>query len=137
MRSPLAPILLSLALAAGCVATEYRGSVAVTAATPDLVAVAPGVQLIANYDEPIFFADSFYWWFFDGAWYRSTSYMGGWVYIGAPPTVIVRIHEPHRYRFYRPPGYVAHRRPVPVYHVQRPIRDHRSDKSRIRDHRRR
>jgi hypothetical protein len=126
MRSSLAPIVLSLALAAGCARTAGRGSVAVTAPPPDLVAAGSGVQVIADYDEPIFFADGFYWWFFDGAWYRSASYTSGWAYIATPPAVIVQIRAPHRFRFYRPPGYVARHRPMPVYHVQRPARDHRS-----------
>lgn len=134
MLIKVARVLISLALAAGCGAAEYSGTVAVTATTPDLVTVGPGVQVIADYGESIFFADGFYWWFFDGYWYRSTAYTGGWVYIAAPPAVIVRIREPHRYRHYRPHGYVVHRRPVPAHRVQRPIvRDHRA---RIRDHRR-
>jgi hypothetical protein len=136
MRSPLAPILLSLALAAGCVTTEYRSTIAAKVPTPDLVAVAPGVQIIANYDEPILFSEGSYWWLVDGGWYRSTSYLSGWVYIATPPVAVVRIHEPHHYRYYQPPGYIARHRPVAVYHVQRPIRDHRSDASRVRDHRR-
>jgi hypothetical protein len=137
MRSTLSRILLSIAVAAGCGVVEYRGTVAVSATLPDLVAVAPGVQVIADYDEPIFFVDGLYWWFFDGFWYRSASYTGGWAYAAVPPVVIVGIHKPHLYRHYRPPGYVVHHRPVPLHRVQRPVvRDHRSDGTRIRDHRR-
>jgi hypothetical protein len=130
----IAGILLSLGLATGCAGGMYRGSVAVTASTPDLVYAAPGVQVIADYDEPIFYSDGFYWWNYDGLWYRSGTYTGGWAYVAAPPVTVVRIGEPYRYRHYRPSGYIVHNRPVPAHRVQRPIvRDHRSQTT-VRDH---
>lgn len=128
---PIFSSLLCLALGAGaaaCVGSgTYRGSVAVTATTPDLVTVQPGVQVIADYDEPIFYSDGFYWWQYDGLWYRSSNYTGGWVYVARPPTRVVQIREPHRYTHYRPHGYTVRRRPVPSNRVQRPVvRDHRA-----------
>jgi hypothetical protein len=138
---------LALGLGAGCSGVGYRGTVEVSASAPDLAYVAPGVHVIADYDEPIFYANGYYWWFYDGVWYRSPTYTGGWVYVSAPPTGIARIYEPHRYRHYRPQGYTVHRRPVPSHEVRRPVvRDHRSvnrdrdrdrDRSRVevRDHR--
>jgi hypothetical protein len=127
--------LLAAVLGGGCAGTvEYRSAVI---ARPDLVAVAPGVYVIADYDEPIFWSDGFYWWFYDGYWYRSSVYTGGWVYVATPPLVIVRIHEPHRYRHYRPHGYVVRHRPVPVHRVKRPaVREHRTTRPKVRDHRR-
>lgn len=124
MRSSLFALLLSSGLGACVPAVEYRATV--TATGPDLVEVSPGVRVIADYDEPIFFADGFYWWFYDGYWYRSGTYTGGWVYVAAPPIVIGRIHQPHVYRHYRPSHYVVRSRPVPVHRVERPrVRDHR------------
>lgn len=121
MRPTLASCCFALVLAAGCAPVEYRGSVAVASAPPDLVYVGPGVQVIANYDEPIFYSSGFYWWFFGDTWYRSSVYTGGWVSVAAPPAVIVQIRQPVRYRYYRPVGYVPRHRPVPVRRVQRPI----------------
>lgn len=121
------PVLFSAILAGACVepaGVAYSGSVT----TPDLVAVGPGVNVIADYDEPIFSADGFYWWFYDGFWYRSGAYTGGWVYVATPPIVVTRITQPHLYRHYRPHGFVHRSRPLPVHRVQRPI---------VRDHRRR
>jgi hypothetical protein len=119
-------ISFALSLTAGCAPVEYHGTVAVTSTAPDLVYVGPGVQVIADYDEPIFYSDGFYWWSFGGAWYRSASYTSGWAYVAMPPAVLVQIQSPYRYRHYRPAGYVAHRRPVPARSVQRPtVRDHR------------
>lgn len=109
---------------ASCAATT-RGTI--TVSTPDLVFVAPGVHVIADYGEPIFFVDGFYWWYFGGLWYRSTFYTDGWAYVASPPVAVLRIGDPLRYRYYRPTEYVVRRRPVPVNRIQRPIvvRDHR------------
>jgi hypothetical protein len=136
MSRRIAGVLIAAGLAAGCYAGEVRGGVVVTE-TPDLVAVGPGVQVIADYDEPIFFADGFYWWNADGAWYRSAYYTGGWAYVPSPPVVVLNIFDPFRFRHYRPAGYVGYHRPVPVHRVQRPpARDHRSGRPTVRDHRR-
>jgi len=124
MRRILLSVVFSF-VAAGCVA-EGRTTATVAVATPDLVYVAPGVSVIADYDKPIFFADGFYWWFYGNTWYRSAYYTGGWV-VAAPPAVVIRIGEPAHYRHYRPRHYVARHRPVPVHRVQRPVvRDHRT-----------
>jgi hypothetical protein len=114
--------MIAVALACGCATGEigYTASVNATVETPDLVTVSPGVQVIADYDEPIFFSDGFYWRFYDGVWYRSSFYTGGWAFVDAPPVAIVRIDRPDVYRHYRPTGYVARHRPVPVHRVERP-----------------
>ena len=85
-------------LATGCAAT-----VAADAYGPDLVTVSPGVQVIADYDEPIFYSDGFYWRYYGGVWYRSSYYTGGWVY-ARPPVAVLRIDWPHAYVHYRPRG---------------------------------
>ena len=57
MRSIVAAGLLAAAVAAsGCAAT-----VTSDAYGPDLVYVSPGVQVIADYHEPIFYSDGYYW----------------------------------------------------------------------------
>ena len=135
----LLALILVATLLAGCVVHERRRPRTVVVSTPDLVHVAPGVHVIADYDEPIFYADGFYWWYWDGAWYRSTMYTSGWVYVASPPAVIVRIGEPYRYRHYRPHGYVVRHRPAPAHTIKRPaVREHRTtrERPRTRDHRR-
>jgi hypothetical protein len=126
-------LLVAMALLAGCYVPDSAsgsGSVTVAASTPDLVAVGPGVSVIADYDEPIFYANGFYWWNYGGYWYRSGYYTGGWVYVDSPPVVIARIGSPYYYRHYRPYGYVARHRPAP--YARPVVRDHRSY---VRDHR--
>ena len=82
-------------------------------ATPDLVEAAPGVQVVADYDTPVFFNSGRYWRHNDGGWYSSSVYTGGWELNAAPPSVIVSIDRPERFVHYRPSGYVARRRPAP------------------------
>jgi len=98
----------ALTVVAGCAAdARYNGTVTATAYTPDLVTISPGVQVIADYNEPVFYSDNYYWRYNNG-WYRSSYYDRGWV--SARPTVTVgRISQPHRYVHYRPAGYVARR----------------------------
>jgi hypothetical protein len=112
--------VFTAALATGCAArVGYRASVSGADYGPDLVYVAPGVQVIADYDQPIFYADNFYWRYDGRSWYRSSVYTGGWVY-ASPPPVIVRIERPHAYVHYRPAGW------APSRARQRPdTRDHR------------
>ena len=92
--------------------------------TPDLVTVQPGVQVIADYDEPVFYTDGFYWRFNDGVWYRSNNYASGWVYYDAPPARLRVIDRPYEYRHYRPNGYVVRNR-GPYRPAEPIVRDHR------------
>ncbi len=142
----LIALLFAGVLGTGCYASTgytpmYGGSVGVTATTvaPDLVYVSPGVQVIADYDEPIFYSDGFYWRETGGTWYRSTSYTGGWGYY-APPRHLLTIRDRHAYRHYRPAGYTPRNRnynprgnrdynPRPAYRNDRPsVRDNRYDR---------
>ena len=87
--------------AAGCAAT-----VSADAYGPDLVTVSPGVQVIADYDVPIFYADGLYWRYDAGIWYRSPRYTGGWVH-AAPPVAVLRVDRPGAYAHYRPVGWAG------------------------------
>jgi hypothetical protein len=80
---------------AGCTATV---------AGPDLVSVGPGVSVIADYDEPVFYSDGFYWRYYGSTWYRSPYYNRGWVY-AAPPAAIMSINRPYAYVHYRASGW--------------------------------
>jgi hypothetical protein len=111
-----AAVLAAMVAVAGCTATvsgEAYGPAYGPGYAPDLVAVSPGVMVIADYDEPIFYSDGLYWRYHGGGWYRSAYYRGGWVY-ARPPAPILRIDRPYAYRHYRPPGWQGHvARPQP------------------------
>lgn len=104
----VAGLLAGGAWGTGCATT---GSAAVYG--PDLVYVSPGVQVIADWDEPIFYSDGYYWRNGGGVWYRSSYYDRGWVY-ARPPGAVLSIHSPHVYRHYRPQGWAPRGRAAPV-----------------------
>jgi hypothetical protein len=140
MRVFLCGVLLAT-FASGCYATTsgsvgYSGTVTATTVAPDLVYVSPGVQVIADYDEPVFYTDGYYWRETNGTWYRSSYHTHGWAY-AAPPRTVISIGNRHSYRRYRPAGYVPrHQRDHRHNHV-RDNRDwdRRGDRGERRDHR--
>ncbi len=132
-RYLIASLLLSLGACAGraVYTSDGTGYASATVDTPDLVYAEPGVQVVADYDEPVFYADNYYWRNDGGRWSRSTYYNRGFVAVGTAPGVVMRINQPARYRHYRPAGYVSHRHDARGRTV---IRDHRRDDR--HDHRR-
>jgi hypothetical protein len=126
MRALLLAMILGAAGCAGEVGYTATVSSPGYAYGPDLVYAAPGVQVIADWNEPIFFTDGIYWRWDGFRWYRSTYYTGGWAY-GTPPMAVVRLGRPYAYAHYRPAGWVPrdHRRqPAPPI-----VRDHRTPPS--------
>ncbi len=99
MRLLLASLLFVTACA-GTASYSATGSIS----TPDLVVIEPGVQVIADYDEPIFYSENYYWRNDGGRWYRSSYHNRGWVVYEAPQRVR-SISQPNRYRRYKPAGY--------------------------------
>lgn len=91
----------SLAACTGSGDVEYAGEVRVT--SPELVEIRPGVQVIADADEPLFYADGYYWLYRDGYWLRSDSYRGGFaaVEISYVPERVRAIDQPQLYVQYR------------------------------------
>ena len=87
---------------------------------PELVAVAPDVQVIVDHEEPIFYSDGHYWRETNGAWYRSTIHTGGWSYHAAAPYAVRSLDRRDSYRRYRPQGYVSR-----GYDRGHTVRDHR------------
>jgi hypothetical protein len=102
MRSFLIPAFALALASSACM--EGRGTVAYSASgstDAELVEVNPGVYAVANYDEPVFYNDNYYWRLNSGHWYRSNSYRGGWVN-ATPPRAVISIDRPQRYARYRP-----------------------------------
>src|SRR5678815_3573413 len=102
----LAAALALVLFAGGCAGTYTTTATVGDPYGPDLVYAAPGVQVIADYNEPIFYSDGYYWRYYGNTWYRSTYYTGGWVY-AQPPVAVLRIDRPYAYRYYRPQGWVG------------------------------
>jgi hypothetical protein len=100
--------LLLGALLAGCYANGGMGmdyGVAYSAPAPALVYVSPDVQVVADYDYPVFYSSNAYWRYDNGLWYRSGGYDGGWVVDYNVPYAVAHIDRPHTYVHYRGNGY--------------------------------
>ncbi len=100
--------LLALSVTTGCYASG-RAGVRASYASPDLVYVGPGVQVVADYDYPVFYSSGFYWRYDNGIWLRSRIHNRGFVRVYNPPVVIRRIRNPGRYVHVRARGHVRTR----------------------------
>jgi hypothetical protein len=70
---------------------------------PALVVVSPGVQVVPEVDEEVFFTDGYYWVRRDDRWYRSRVHTGGWVLVPgrAVPARLVKV-PPGHYKRWKP-----------------------------------
>ena len=86
----------------GCAAGEAEYGADVRVTSPELVAVSPGVQVIADADEPVFYADGYYWLYRDSVWLRSDSYRGGFARIdfNMVPNNLRNLDRPLTYAHY-------------------------------------
>jgi hypothetical protein len=96
MQTSLLQSVLFAALVGGC-AGSGQFTYASTATVPDLVVISPGVQVIADLDEPIFYSGNYYWRNEGGFWYRSTSHTQGWARVEVAPVEIRTIERPSAY----------------------------------------
>jgi hypothetical protein len=102
-------------LVGGCAGSvQYSGEVQVS--SPQLVEVQPGVQVMADADQPLFFSSGYYWLYSGGIWMRSDTYRGGFarVDINVVPMGIQSIRSPNTYVHYRQHASIAHATPAPV-----------------------
>jgi hypothetical protein len=128
LRTILISALFATA-AAGCYSEEpdvaYAGGATYGDGAPGLVEVSPGVDVISDYDYPVFYSDGLYWRYDGGIWYQSGFYNRGWGVAYNVPYGVRGIHNPGGYAHWHGGGYGG-------------IRDHRSyggGGSIARDHR--
>jgi hypothetical protein len=96
----------------GCAGTEVRAEAGIVG--PSLAYVSPGLWVVTDVDDPIFYHDDLYWLYRGGRWYSSPYYSGGWAYTTTPrlPVVIRTIRRPTIYHRYRAiPGQRVRRAP--------------------------
>jgi hypothetical protein len=97
VRSAL--IGLVFALLAGCTvgySARARGR---------LVSVSPGVWVVEDRPDPVFYSDDYYWRYHGGSWYRSPYYDRSFVVVQPQrvPVHVRRIDRPQRYIHYQAP----------------------------------
>jgi hypothetical protein len=101
-------LLLCVGLLALAISTPIRADVQVRlqmgfpAVLPPLVEVEPGVRVVQDFDEEVFFIGGYYWVQRDGNWYRARDHRGTWRYVrhARLPVVLIR-QEPGRYRHWQ------------------------------------
>lgn len=71
-------------------------------APPPLVVIEPGVQVVEDNDEEVFFVSEYYWVRRGPTWYRTRDHRGGWVMVDDPgvPQTLVRVPA-GKYRRYK------------------------------------
>nr|HEX4312966.1 hypothetical protein [Kofleriaceae bacterium] len=121
MRKLLLLAALASSVLGGCYVEDgysagpaYASAAPAGYSDPEMVAVSPGVQVVYDYDYPVFFNAGFYWRYDGGTWYSSRYHTGGWAARRDVPYEVRGIHNPEGYRHYRPAGYVSRRGNVGV-----------------------
>jgi hypothetical protein len=94
-------------------------------APPPLVVVSPGIQVVPDYQEEVFFVNGWYWARRDDIWYRTRDYRGGWVLVQPRyvPAGLVRI----------PPGHYKHWHKEEMKAERREWKEERRGRGRDRD----
>jgi hypothetical protein len=72
---------------------------------PPLIVVEPGVSVVSNMDDEVFYSDGYYWARQDRGWYRSRDHRRGWVMVEdryVPPPIYRA--PPGQYRRYHGGG---------------------------------
>ena len=142
---PFVPALLTLGLVTGVAGCVVHGSARVHSRAyvrPATVQISPGVYVVEDYHEPVFYSDGWYWRYYGGVWYRSSYHSHGWVRWQHVPRGVARIDRPSVYVRYR--GNAHGRARGNVHHERPAVRDNRShrgnaaprnDRPAARDHR--
>ena len=69
-------------------------------APPPLVFVEPGIQVVPDYPEEVFFVDEWYWVRRDGRWLRTRDVRTNWIYVSSPPSTLIRL-PPGKYKHWK------------------------------------
>jgi len=112
-----------LGILGACTPAAASGSIVVSAPAyvppaPGLAYVGPGVEVVADWDAPVFFADNFFWYWDGGMWFRSAALGGERIRVREVPVAVARLHNPGAYAHFRGEAHAI--RPVPVGRVQGP-----------------
>lgn len=70
---------------------------------PQMVVVQPGIRVVPDIEEEVFFTNGYYWCRHDDGWYRTRDVRGGWYYMepGRVPPGLTRM-PPGQYRKWHP-----------------------------------
>jgi len=101
----IASIVVALLLG-GCMVGQGGGEadfrLTLPTLLPPLIVIEPGVSVVGDMDDEVFYSDGYYWARQDNGWYRSTDHRRGWARVEDRhvPAPIAR-SPPGRYKHYR------------------------------------
>jgi hypothetical protein len=91
----------------GCTTeVEYRRPAVSYETEPVLVSIGPGISVIEDSDQEVFFTGGYYWVHYGGRWWHAPDYHGHWV--------VVETHAVPEQVLSYPPGRYVHYRHVTV-----------------------
>jgi hypothetical protein len=107
----LSGLLIAMALS-GCFATigpegragggEVSFSFGLPVILPPMVVIQPGVSVVSDLDQEVFFADGYYWARQDQSWYRSRDHRSHWALVEDRHVPAAIAHSPPgQYRRYQ------------------------------------
>jgi hypothetical protein len=127
--SPILLVLLALVglSSLGCTTRVYgrgyaRGAVRYSAPVafvqaPDLVYVEPGVYVVRDYGDAVYYSDGYYWSSRGGVWYRTAHWNDPWVTVHMNVVPRTFVHRDHRayVRYHGTAGAATYRQPARTY----------------------
>lgn len=122
-RTLLAVLALLGLFSTGCAARVYSRSYVysepvVVAEPPQLVYVSPGVYVVRDYDEAVYYSNGYYWCQRGGVWYQTAYWGDPWVHVhvSVVPTTFVHAHHHTYVRYHGAPGAAVYKAPARTYH---------------------
>ena len=117
-------LALALSLLPAAARPQFEASIHIgLPVAPPLVLVQPGLQVVENHDEEIFFVGGWYWCRRGDYWYRARRPHASFVYV-VPERV------PHRLAYLPPPGHYKHWRREQLGAERRWWKEHDGDRRR-------
>jgi hypothetical protein len=107
MKTPLLLTLAILLLPAIAHAQAIRFG---WTAPPPVVEVSPGVQVVEDSGDEVFFTSGHYWVERDGRWYWANDYREHWVPVRGPVPIFLRNHHRGEYAHWRRGDHAEQRR---------------------------
>jgi hypothetical protein len=97
MRNVFAAVVTVVLAGAGCYGTT---DVSGTVTTPDMAYVSPDVQVVTDYDYPVFYSGGAYYRYDNGVWLRSHRHDRGYIRATGVPRGVLSIRTPGAYVHY-------------------------------------
>lgn len=107
LSAMLVLVALEVTVGLGACFTGGRGtfSLELPVVLPALFVIEPGVSVVGDLEDEVFYSDGYYWARQEDTWYRTRDHRRGWTHVERERVPTVIVSAPHgRYRRYHPAG---------------------------------